>query len=746
MTAMVNRSGLSGKERHRHTTITMRIALLGWAVAIMSLTFFMLVTVPRQKEMFVNILASKANGLAASLHNVAAGAAVNEDYSSVVSAAQVLMKGDRDLEFLIVMKNNGFALVIEQRKWQVARLTDAHFNIKERLSSRRIEKCPLVKRRLFHFAQPFDYSGIQWGWIHVGLSVKEYDQSVAGLYRSTAYLSLIWVLISLIGSIIFARQIVRPILTLQTLVRRIAEGDLSVRVNMHRKDEIGYLAASVNSMADALDKKNRILEGVRVAAYYFLQEQSWEKSIVKVLEQIGTAAGVSRALLHDISKDRFDVICAEKQYEWNAQGVSEELEDPEYKLLCFEYRGIGHWVDILSDNRILSRSIGDCSDAEQIVLNYQGIQSLIVISVFVESNWWGILCLEDCVEPRKWTEAEISSFRALADMLGATIARQQFQKELIKAKDTLEAQVTLRTRELQEQVDEKEKALLALSDAQSSLVEMSRASGMAEVATGVLHNVGNVLNSVNVSATLIKDGLKQSRAGNLSKIAPMLDRSPEDLAKFLTSDKKGQQIPKYLTTLGHALSNEHDRLFSETESLADRIEHIKEIVSMQQNYGRVSGVSETIAPAKLMDDALMLNEKALVRHSVIVKKEYENALLVTVDKHKVLQILLNFINNAKYACADSGKTEKIITLKIYRGERNRICLSVADNGIGIVPENLTRIFQHGFTTRKSGHGFGLHSGALAARELGGNLWVDSEGLGKGAVFTLELPAETGELK
>ena len=324
-------------------------------------------------------------------------------------------------------------------------------------------------------------------------------------------------------------------------------------------------------------------------------------------------------------------------------------------------------------------------------------------------------------------------------MLGAAIERQLFQKALIDAKNSLEEQVALRTRELQDQVKVKEKALSDLSSAQSSLVEMSRSAGMAEVATGVLHNVGNVLNSVNVSATMIMDTLRNSRTGNILKVARMLDRHPDDLAAFLTLDKKGHHVPDYLMALGQVVSVEHDRLFSEAESLSGRIEHIKEIVAMQQSYGRVSGISETISPEQLMEDALMLNERALIRHDITIKKIYETVPCVTVDKHKVLQILLNLINNAKYACADNGRAEKIISLNISKGQENTVLMSVKDNGVGILPENLTRIFQHGFTTRKSGHGFGLHSGALAARELGGRLSVASGGPGKGAQFTLELP-------
>ena len=725
-------------------TIFMRTTLLGWILAVVPLFVFMMITVHGQKEIFVNTLASKANGLAVSLHDVAASAAVNEDYSSVVSAAQVLLKGDPHIEFLIIMKNDGFALVIEQKKWEVAQLDDTHFVRAVRETSWQIEVSPLFQRRLFHFAQHFDYSGIQWGWIHVGLSLEDYDQSVTGLYKNTALLAIICIVISLVGSLGYARQIVRPILALQSLVQQIAGGDLSVRADMGRRDELGALSASVNTMADALLKRNQILESVRFAAYHFLQDQAWEESIVKVLEDIGNAAHVSRAVFHEVVKDNAGLLYAKKRYEWIAPGISPELQDPEYKMLCFEKQGVAHWVDTLETGQFLSISLQACSDAEQILFEYQKIQSLILVPVFVESSWWGIFALEDCGELREWTAAETSCFSALANMLGATVSRQRFQKDLIKARVNLEIQVKQRTRELEEQVWAKEKALSDLSVAQTSLVKASRAAGMAEVATGVLHNVGNVLNSVNVSATLILDILRESRIGNVLKIARMMELAPEDLAQFLTRDQKGLQIPKYLTSLGKALSDEHGRLFSETKELADRIEHIKEIVAMQQNYGRVSGISESITPEKLMEDALILNQGALVRHNVIVKKEYEDISAVVVDKHKVLQILLNFINNAKYACTDSGRTEKIITLGIYKGQGNRVCLSVADNGIGIKPENLTRIFQYGFTTRKSGHGFGLHSGALAAKEMGGRLWVDSKGLEQGAVFTLEFPAASGK--
>jgi sensor domain CHASE-containing protein len=283
-----------------------------------------------------------------------------------------------------------------------------------------------------------------------------------------------------------------------------------------------------------------------------------------------------------------------------------------------------------------------------------------------------------------------------------------------------------------------------LATARKSLMEQSYQSGMAEVATAVLHNVGNILNSVNVSCTLLMDQLRESRVGNVSKLADMVAEPEGGLGHFLTEDPRGRQIPAYLTSLATMLKEEQQVMFNETASLQGQIEQIKEIVDMQQSYSRVSSVNEIIPPEQLMEDAIKMNADDLARHEVTVQREYQPVPPITVDKHKVLQILLNLISNAKYACTDGQGKEKIITIRIFSSGQNCLSIQVADNGVGILPENLPRIFQYGFTTRKSGHGFGLHSGALAANELGGSLTVHSDGPDLGATFTLELPFHPGD--
>lgn len=273
------------------------------------------------------------------------------------------------------------------------------------------------------------------------------------------------------------------------------------------------------------------------------------------------------------------------------------------------------------------------------------------------------------------------------------------------------------------------------------LLSVSRQAGMAEVATGVLHNVGNVLNSVNVSATLVWEMIGKSRIANVEKAAALLKKHHRDLAHYITADPKGKLLPDFLEQLAGHLRSEQAVQIKEMESLRKHLEHIKNIVAMQQRYAKVSGIFETVEVASLVEDALELNAEAFVRHGITVVRQFAEVPGVTVDRHKVLQILVNLLRNAKYAL-DSGKaSERRLTIRIGLGEPGRVRIEVKDNGIGISPRNLQRIFMHGFTTKKDGHGFGLHSGALAAKEMGGSLLAHSEGLDSGATFTLELPVE-----
>jgi PAS domain S-box-containing protein len=289
-------------------------------------------------------------------------------------------------------------------------------------------------------------------------------------------------------------------------------------------------------------------------------------------------------------------------------------------------------------------------------------------------------------------------------------------------------------------VTEQKRAESELEKTHLKLIEASRQAGMAEVATSVLHNVGNVLNSVNVSATVAADHLRNSSAPHLARVAGLLQENSANLDSYLTTDPTGSKLPAFLTQLAKQLEAERSSVLGELVQLEKNVEHIKDIVAMQQNYATAAGVSQTVAVADLVEDSIRMNAGALTRHEVQLVREYEAQPVIQVDKHKVMQILVNLIRNAKYACDESGFQDKRMTLRIT-GDDQFVRIAIVDNGTGIPPENLTRIFSLGFTTRKNGHGFGLHSGAIAAMELGGALLVQSDGPGRGATFTLELPVK-----
>jgi signal transduction histidine kinase len=327
--------------------------------------------------------------------------------------------------------------------------------------------------------------------------------------------------------------------------------------------------------------------------------------------------------------------------------------------------------------------------------------SILYVPIRTESQVIGILSVQS-YRSKAYNEKDVVLLRALADHCSGALARIRANQQLI---------------------------------------EISRQAGMAEVATGVLHNVGNVLTSVNVSASLLRERFKNSHAAQLAKVCSLLKAHSQDLPGFLSSDPKGQKIPGYLEQLVAHMTADDAQARAELQSLSKNIEHIKEIVVMQQSFARVAGVAQTMPASELIEDALRLNAVALERHEVEVHRDYPpDSPVITVDKHKVLQILVNLIRNAKYACEESSRPERKLNIGLANSD-GRIRIRVADNGVGIPPENLTRIFSLGFSTRKDGHGFGLHSAALAAKQLGGGLAVHSDGPGTGAAFTLELPQE-----
>ncbi len=292
-------------------------------------------------------------------------------------------------------------------------------------------------------------------------------------------------------------------------------------------------------------------------------------------------------------------------------------------------------------------------------------------------------------------------------------------------------------------VTERKEAESKMSEMHRTLLDVSRQAGMAEIATGVLHNVGNALNSVNVSAGVISERLQGLRVAGLYRSVGLLREHAADLGTFLTEDERGRQLLTYLEALSAQLGEQREAMLTEMRTLTTSLEHIKSVVSMQQEHARFAGLVEQVEVPRLLDDALRLHGVSFARLGIQVRREYAEVPQVRLDRHKLLQILLNLMSNARNALLEGKQEEKRLTIRVDQmGVRLRI--EVEDNGVGISPENQARLFTQGFTTRKDGHGFGLHISALAAAEMEGSLTCFSEGWGRGAKFIIDLPTGGGE--
>ncbi|OVE80629.1 hypothetical protein BVY04_05435 [bacterium M21] len=286
-------------------------------------------------------------------------------------------------------------------------------------------------------------------------------------------------------------------------------------------------------------------------------------------------------------------------------------------------------------------------------------------------------------------------------------------------------------------ITEKKEMDRKLEEMNRNLQQASLHAGMAEIASGVLHNVGNTLNSVNVLSQTTLKRVHEMPLTGLKNIATLLTDNANDLPTFIAGEQ-GTALPEYLATLYEMMADERARLESELEDLQGQVDHMGAVVQSQQTYARQMAVEQEVSMGMLVEDALRLSHSSLMRHDIKVDAQVEPGVEVVVQAHKVLQILVNLIQNAKDAMNKAEVEMKELSVIANRDGKD-VVISVVDNGAGIAPENLGKIFTHGFTTRESGHGFGLHSCALSAKQLDGQLTADSKGIGKGACFTLRFP-------
>ena len=345
----------------------------------------------------------------------------------------------------------------------------------------------------------------------------------------------------------------------------------------------------------------------------------------------------------------------------------------------------------------------------------------------------GVVAIQSYQPGFRYTDTEIEMMVFMANHIGTALQRRRDSFALKAAHDDLQnsAQELERTNQaLTQEIQEKEKIT-------KRMVTLSHEAGKAEVATGVLHNVGNVLNSINVSANCVRDLYSQSRLPSLRKAVELIEEQ-EDLAAFFSNDPKAKAVPEFLAGITSRLETEQENAQTEINHLIEHVNHVKVVVAMQQSFAGVCGLEEPVCLFKLFADAELLLSNSIYRHEIELALEFEELPMLMLERQRVLQVVVNLLKNAKDSLTSSSAKNRKLTVKAVR-ENEWLKVEVTDNGVGIASDDLTKIFSHGFTTKQEGHGFGLHSCANAIQQMGGKLTAQSDGLGHGATFTMTLP-------
>ncbi|HUY33628.1 MAG TPA: HAMP domain-containing sensor histidine kinase [Pirellulales bacterium] len=271
------------------------------------------------------------------------------------------------------------------------------------------------------------------------------------------------------------------------------------------------------------------------------------------------------------------------------------------------------------------------------------------------------------------------------------------------------------------------------------MLKVAHLAGMTEIATGVLHNVGNVLNNVNISTTVINDRLRRLRVDGLAKLAETLGADGDDLAAFLAKDGNARRIKQYLSGLNAELAGEQQALLAEVGLLVDKVGHIRNIIAAEQRYARRMSFREQCDVERLVEDVLLMHGYTLNQRAIEVRRDFEELPVGMLERSKLLQVLDNLIKNAIESMSTHDGPRKELSVTVRQSSADRARIEVGDTGKGIAPADAERIFNFGFTTKDSGNGFGLHSAANALTEMGGSIAARSDGPGLGATFAIEFP-------
>ena len=510
----------------------------------------------------------------------------------------------------------------------------------------------------------------------------------------TLALLLFSVMTGVLIALLIMRSMLPPIRELMTAAQSVADGDLNAEVVVKSSDEIGLLAVSFNAMVDGLRfaelQKEEYLGGLETI------NTELEERVAKRTEQLETSEARIRAVYDNIGEGI--IVLDERGYIDSVNAAAKRI----FKIDDKQIDGM-HAIFLLADQKY--------SDLTK-TSTYDDVKD----------------------GPFKTRDSKNATELEGKRMDGSTFPMELVVTNLGLANRNMRACIM-------RDITQRKEAEEQLESAQYEIVNAAHKSGMAEMATGVLHNIGNILNSVNVSVDEVSRIARNSKVSGLIKANSMLSSNLDNIGEFLTHDSKGKKLPEYYLKLGDVLSGEYKQILDESASLSEKATMMKEVIATQQAYATAGFYTEEFPIEPLIEDALKVQQSSLHKWGVNVIKDYSELPDVSAQKSKLLQVITNLIKNAKEATEanDALNKEKEIRIEtgVYKGKS--IYISVHDNGCGISQENLAEVFNHGFTTKETGHGFGLHSSANSMTEMGGSLNASSEGDNMGSCFTISIP-------
>jgi len=510
---------------------------------------------------------------------------------------------------------------------------------------------------------------------------------------SSAIISL--VIIIWIGTLLglkISGNIVPPIRDLMTAAKQISEGDLNAEVMVTTKDEIGMLGQSFNAMVD--DLRAAKLKELNLIVELETINEELESRVDERTKELGRSESKIRAVLDNIGEGIL-VLDDESRIQ-SMNPAAEKIFDTSEKDA----------IGMNATQFIQTKAAGNQNPTHQ---------DDTLSEFFTANN----------NQPKEY--------------VGHKVNGDTFPMEYVVSSMQLDDE-TMHVCILRD-ITKRKETEATLAEAQQTLVDSAHKSGMADMATGVLHNIGNILNSVNLAGEEIHRITSNSKINGFIKANELLENHKDNLADFFTIDEKGKKLPAYYLKMGKVLTDEMKEIQNESDELIEKTTMMKEVISTQQTYAQSGFHTEQLEIHELMEDALKIQIASLEKWGVKIHKHYRETPACIGQKSKLLQVITNLIKNAKEAMNNNDEFNKPKELTIETGvlDDGFSYIKITDNGCGISSKQLAKIFNHGFTTKEQGHGFGLHTSANAMTEMRGSLKVDSAGIEKGASFTLTIP-------